>query len=200
RRSVVSPLALSCVVFACISGAGLLAMVVGWALPEHHLRSDSRDAVKQGLALIATLSALVLALLVAAAKGTYDTQASAVRQLAADLLLLDRVLGMYGREETKDARELLRGAAAAAAERLWPEDNARPADLTPGVARADFETFYDKVAGLPTKTDAQRALKARALDIAAGLAQTRLRMFAQKDSSIPVPFLVVLVFWLMILI
>jgi hypothetical protein len=186
------------VVFACIAGAGLLAMVVGWALPEHHVRSDSKDAVKQGLALIATLAALVLALLVASAKGTYDTQASFVRQLAADVLLLDRVLGLYG-SETKDARELLRRAAAATVERLWPGDNARPADLTPGEARADFDAFYDKVAGLAPQNDAQRALKARALDITTGLAQTRLRLFTQKDGSIPVPFLVVLVFWLMIL-
>jgi hypothetical protein len=186
------------VVFACISGAGLLAMVAGWALPEHHLRSDSKDAVKQGLALIATLSALVLALLVAAAKGTYDTQTGAVRQLAAEVLLLDRVLSLYG-PETDDARKLLRGGVAATLDRLWPDDNARPVDLTPGEARAEFDAFYDKVARLAPKDDARRALKARALDITTGLAQTRLRLFAQKDSSIPVPFLVVLVFWLMIL-
>jgi hypothetical protein len=80
--------------FACVAGAILLGMLVARALPEHHLRPDSRDAVKQGLTVIATLAALVIALLVAAAKGTYDTQNSAVRQLAADVLLLDRVLDL----------------------------------------------------------------------------------------------------------
>ena len=40
---------------------------------------------------------------------------------------------------------------------------------------------------------------ARALDVTSDLAKTRLRLFTQKDSSIPVPFLVVLVFWLMVL-
>jgi Protein of unknown function (DUF4239) len=194
----VSPLAVSGIVFACISGAGLLAMALGRALPEHHLKPDSKEAIKYGLTLIATLAALVLGLLVAAAKGTYDTQTSAVRQMSADLLLLDRALALYG-SETKEARELLRRAIAATLDRLWPGDSARPANLAPGEARADWEAFYEKVAGLTPQNEAQRPLKARALDITAGLAQTRFRLFAQKDSSIPVPFLVVLVFWLMIL-
>ena len=192
-----SPLAISCVVFACVSGAGLLAMALGRALPEHHLRPDSREAIKYGLTLIATLAALVLGLLIAAAKGTYDTQTSTVRQMATEALLLDRALALYG-PETKEARELLRHAIAATLGRIWPDD-ARTATLDPGEARADMESFYEKVAGLPARSETQRALKARALDITAGLAQIRLRLFAQKDSSIPVPFLLVLVFWLMVL-
>jgi hypothetical protein len=195
----VSPLAVSGVVFACIAGAGLLAMAVARALPEHHLKPDSKEAIKYGLTLIATLAALVLGLLIAAAKGTYDTQTTAVRQLSADALLLDRILALYGKE-TGEARELLRRAVASALDRLWPGDSTRPANLAPGgEARADMEAFYEKVAGLTPKNEAQRALKARALDVTAGLAQTRFRLFAQKDSSIPVPFLVVLVFWLMVL-
>jgi hypothetical protein len=194
----VSPLAVSCVVFACIAGAGLLAMAFARALPDHHLKPDSKEAIKYGLTLIATLAALVLGLLVAAAKGTYDTQTSAVRQLSAHVLLLDRVLALYG-AETKDARELLRRAVASTLDRMWPGDSARPADLDPGETRADMATFYDKVAGLTPQNDTQRSLKARALDVTADLAKTRLQLFTQKDSSIPVPFLVVLVFWLMVL-
>jgi hypothetical protein len=118
--------------------------------------------------------------------------------MSADALLLDRVLALYGKE-TGEARELLRHAVASSLDRLWPGDAARPANLAPGEARADVEAFYEKVAGLTPQNDAQRSLKSRALDITAGLLQTRLRLFAQKDSSIPVPFLVVLVFWLMVL-
>jgi hypothetical protein len=101
--------------------------------------------------------------------------------------------------ETKEARELLRRGVGTTLDRIWPADNARPADLTPGEARADLETFYNKVASLVPQNDAQRALKGRALDITAGLLQTRLRLFVQRTTSIPTAFLVVLVFWLMIL-
>jgi hypothetical protein len=185
-------------VFACIAGAGLFAMALARVLPEHHLKPDSKEAIKYGLTLIATLAALVLGLLVAAAKGTYDTQTGAVRQMSADVLLLDRALALYG-PETKEARDLLHRAVDSILDRLWPGDGARPADLAPGEMRADIGAFYDKVSGLTPQNDAQRSLKARALDTTASIAQTRLRLFAQKDGSIPVPFLVVLVFWLMVL-
>jgi hypothetical protein len=193
-----SSIAIAGVVFGCVFGGALLAMLLGRALPEQHLRPESKDAVKLALALVATLAALVLGLLIAAAKGTYDTQSSAVKQLAADVLLLDRVLALYG-PETKEAQDLLRRGAAVTLDRLWPELDARPANLTPGEARGLMETFYNKVAGLEPRNDAQRTLRGRALDITTNLVQTRFRLFAQRDSSIPLPFLVVLVFWLVIL-
>jgi hypothetical protein len=194
----VSTIVLSCIVFACVCGAALLALVLGRVLPEHHLRPEAKDAVKQGLVMIATLAALVLGLLVAAAKGTYDTQNSAVKQLSASVLLLDRTLSLYG-PETKEARALLREATAAMLERIWPEDGARAGSVEPGEARAQMEVFYDKVATLKPHNETQGALKARALAFTADLAQTRLRLFANRDSSIPGAFLVVLVFWLAVL-
>jgi len=198
RKSIVTPLTVSGLVFACIAGAGVLAMLIARALPGHHLQADSRDTIKQGLGMIATLAALVLALLVAAAKGSYDTHTNSVRQLAADVLMLDRVLALYG-PQTAEARDLLRRGVTATLDRIWPAEDAGSANLTPGEARVAMEAFFENITGLTPKTESQRALKARALEVATGLMQTRLRLFAQKDSTIPVPFLVVLVFWLMIL-
>lgn len=193
-----SPIAVTCLVFACVSGSALFALLVGRALPEHHLTGDSKDAVKQGLALIATLTALVLGLLVASAKGTYDAQGGAVKQMSANVILLDRVLARYG-PETKEARALFRHAMTLTLELIFPENNGRPADPTPGEARAEFEAFYEMLAELTPKNDAQRAMKSRALDLTTDLAQTRLRMLAQSESSIPMPFLIVLVAWLAVL-
>ena len=193
-----SPFAVMSIVFACIFGGAMLAMILGRALPEPHLRPESKDTVKQGLAMIATLAALVLGLLVAAAKGSYDTQTAAIKQLSADVLLLDRVLARYG-PETKEERDLLRRAVLLMLNRLWPDSGGQTANLSPGEARAEAEAFYEKLSGLSPQNDAQRALKARALDISNDLEKTRLRLFAQKESSIPLLFLVVLVFWLTIL-
>jgi hypothetical protein len=193
-----SPITLSCVVFLGVFGAALLAMLAGRMLPGHHLSGESKDAVKQGLALIGTLTALVLGLLIATAKGTYDTQSSTVTQMSTNVLLLDRVLGKFG-PQTKEAREQLRGLVTAMREGIWPENGSGSARLTPGEARAEGDLFYDMVADLTPKTDAQAKLRQRALDLAADLAQMRLRLYVQRESSIPVPFLVVLVFWLVIL-
>jgi hypothetical protein len=193
-----SSLATAGVVFGCALTAALAAMRVARRLPEHHLASDSRELVKLGLGVIATLTALVLGLLVASAKGTYDAQDAAVKQLAADFGQLDRYLALYG-PEAKESRELLRQIVAATSERLWPGDGRRSGDLTPGTSREAGDLFYTQLAELQPKTELQRAVKGRSLDLAAGLAQTRYRMYTQRDGSVPAPFLVVLALWLVAL-
>jgi hypothetical protein len=193
-----SSLATAGLVFGCALAAALVAMRVAQRLPANHLSSESKDVVKLGLGVIATLTALVLGLLVASAKGTYDAQDGAVRQLASDFSLLDRYLAHYG-PETKESRELLRQIVVATLERLWPEAGPRAGDLSPGSAREAGDLFYTKLAELQPKTDAQRAVKARALDLTAGLAHTRYRMYTQGDGSVPSPFLVVLALWLVTL-
>src|SRR5437667_12192407 len=89
------------IVFACLFGAGLLGMCVRAALPEHHLTADTKDAVRIGMGLVATMAALVLGLLVASTKGAYDTQKSEVSQMAAKIVFLVRLLEKYGYESAK---------------------------------------------------------------------------------------------------
>jgi hypothetical protein len=194
----VSSLGIASVIFACILVATLLGMVLQRVLPIHHLTKNSKEAVKSGLALIATLSALVLGLLVATTKGTYDAQSAAVKEMAANLALLDRVLERYG-PETKDIRALLPKVTRGLLAHMWPADDGPPADQSLAEARAAGEAMFDKIAALQPKTDAQRMMQSRALELTIGLAQTRQRLLAQKESSIPVPFLVVLGFWLSVL-
>src|SRR5262249_50321264 len=126
-------------------------------------------------------------------------QSNAVNELSSKVILLDRALAFYG-PQTKEARELLRRAVVRTLDRIWPNE-AGTADLAPGEARAELELFYGKVAGLsPDKDDTRRTtLKARALDFTTEMVQTRLRLFAQRDGSIPLPFVVVLVVWLVVL-
>jgi hypothetical protein len=192
----VSALAISVVVFACVFGGALLGMLLRAALPEHHLSEGSKDAVKLGMGLIATMAALVLDLLIAAATTSYNTRSSELTQMAANIILFDRVLAHYG-PETKEARDLLRRAVALAINRIWPENSTRPATLDPTAAWA--EGLYDKIQELSPQNDTQRWLQSQALTMNTGLGQTRWLLFEQRGSSIPTPFLVVLVFWLTIL-
>src|SRR3954453_53190 len=101
-----SSLAIAGLVFAFVFGAALLALLIGRALPASHLSAESKDVVKLGLGVIATLTAMVLGLLVASAKGACDTQSNSVKQMPPTTVLLDRLLGRYG-PETKEARESL---------------------------------------------------------------------------------------------
>jgi hypothetical protein len=189
-------MAIGWIVFALVFGSALLAMVVHSALPEHHLSTDSKDVVKLGIALIATMSALVLGLLIASAKTAYDTRSNQLVQASADIILLDRALARYG-PETKEARSLLQRSVAATVERFWPAEGTKPIVLEPGTS--PVEALYDKIDALSPQSDAQRALRSEAATLALDVGRTRLMLFEHLGTSIPVPFLVVLVFWLCII-
>ena len=171
-------------------------MFVHNALPEEHLSSDSKDVVKLGIALIATMSALVLSLLVASAKSAFDTRSSQLVEASADMILLDRALARYG-PETKEARSLLQRSVAATIDRFWPAEGAKHIAIDPGAS--PVEALYDKIEALSPQSDAQRSMQSQALTLAGAVARTRLLLFEHLGTSIPVPFLVVLVFWLCII-
>jgi hypothetical protein len=192
----VGPLAISLVAFACIFGGTLLAMFFRAILPEHHVSDESKDAVKLGIGMIATLAALVLGLLIASSKGTFDTMNSGLRQTSARVILLDRVMAHYG-PETMEARDLLRRYVASAIERFWPEDKFGPAVAKAREGRVDIEAVQDKLRQLSPRTDAQRWLQSRALQISGDIAEGRWLLIEQMgQSSLPMPFFVMLVFWL----
>ncbi len=90
------------IVLACTFGGALLGIFLRTVLPKAHLSADSKDTVRLGMGMVATMTALVLGLLVASAKNFYDTQSSELTQTAANVVLLDRVLAHYG-PETKEA-------------------------------------------------------------------------------------------------
>jgi len=191
-----SPTVIGCIVFACIFGGALLGMLLHRILPEHHLSSESKDVIKLGMALTATMSALVLALLVNSAKGSYDTQRNEITQLSANIILLDRVLAHYG-PEAKEARVLLAQTAGSMLDRIWPESRTRTAELKPSGAWG--ERFYDKIQELSPQNEVQRSLQAQALKMSVDLGQTRWLLFEQGGSSIPMPFLILLIFWVTII-
>ena len=75
-----SPIAISVIVLACVFGGALLGALLRVMLPEHHLSAESKDVVKLAMGLIATMSALVLGLLIASAKSSFDAQSSELKQ------------------------------------------------------------------------------------------------------------------------
>ena len=188
--------AIGLLVFACTFGAALSGMLLRAALPTHHLSKDTKDTVQLAMGLVATMAALVLGLLVASAKGSYDTQKAGVTQMAAKVAFLDRVLAIYG-PESADARAMLRDAVAGALARVWPEKKSVAPLLEPRPATG--AALYEAIQTLSPQTDAQRLLKSQALGTALELAQMQWLLFEQVGSSISTPFLAIVVSWLVIL-
>jgi hypothetical protein len=191
-----SPMSISLVAFACICGGMLLGMFLQNVLPEHHVSDESKDAVKLGIGMIATMAALVIGLLIASAKGNFDTLNSGIRQTSSRVILLDRLMAQYG-PEMMEARDLLRRSVLSTIERIWPEDKVGPAVAKSRTERVDIEVIQDKLRQLSPRTDAQRMLHSRALQVSGDIAEGRWLIVAQKgQSSLPMPFFVMLVFWL----
>ena len=191
-----SSLTISLIVFACIFGGALLGILLHRSLPQHHLAADSKDIVKLGMGLVGTMAALVLGLLVASAKGSYDAQSAELTQLAANIALLDRGLALYG-PETKEERALLRGAVVRILDQMWAKDGASSSPVAP--TSAGGEILYEKIQGLSPKNDAQRSLQAQALSITVDIGKTRWLMYEQAITSVSMPLLVVLVLWLTVI-
>ena len=191
-------LAVSSLSFVVIFGSALLGMLVRRFLPEHHLRDDSKDTVKLGAGLIATLAALVLGLLVGSAKSSYDAVNAAMTQAAARVILLDRTLARYG-PEAKDAREELRRGFAASIEAAWPNEKTGVSGLTAIERSNAIETLQARLEALQPATEVQRSLHLRALEIANDMAHGRWLVVEQQQVGLPTVLLVVLVLWLSIL-
>jgi hypothetical protein len=183
-------------IFACVVGGAISGVFLREALPKHHLTVETENVVKLGIGMIATMSALVLGLLLASAKGSFDTRDSELRQLFANLNLLDRQLVHYG-PEAKEARELLRRYITLKIDAIWPDEASQP--VKDANTLAVLEEVQDKLRVLAPQNDAQRWVKERALQVSGDIAQVRWLLREQSEGSIPVAFLLILVFWLTII-
>jgi hypothetical protein len=168
-------------------------MVLQTVLPRHHLHADSKDVVKLGMGLVGTMAALVLGLLVASAKGSYDAQSTEITDLAANVVLLDRMLAHYG-PETKEARGLLRNTVSLIIDQLWSREPGRDGRVRS--PSGSGEQVFDKLQQLSPRDDAQRSLQAQAASLAVGIGKTRWLMYEQNVTGVSIPMLVVLVSWL----
>lgn len=194
-----NPMAVGLIVFGCVFGGTLLGMYLSKRLRAHHLSAETKDVMKIALGVIGTLAALVLGLLLASAKSSFDAKGQGINQLSADLVLLDRALARYG-PEARDARDLLRDTVAAAIQRVWPGERLRLANENTVDAAAGLEAVEGRVRDLSPGTDAQRGLQARALSIISEITKERVLLLERhKATTIPIPLLVVLVWWFSII-
>ena len=183
-------------IFVTMLGGIWLGTLLRRTLPRHHLNDHAKDVVRLGVGLIAAIAALVLSLLIGAAKGSFDTQTTQVKQITANLILLDNILAQYG-SDAHPIRQRIRNAVGPFADRLWREKKA--AASGPFQPIPAEEQVYSEIQKLLPNNDVQRLLQSRAIQVSNDLAQLRFMLFVESESLIPTPFLAILAFWLLIL-
>jgi hypothetical protein len=196
EEKIMNAIFVALLAFVGILGATLVGMRLRSALPEHQLSPDTKDTVRIGMGLVATMTALLLGLLIASAKGSYDAQRSQVILLAGKAGYLERVLTVYGLEPT-EARSLLRVSTASLVRKLWSDESTPQRQEDPVISEG--QALFSSVHKLAPQTDEQRSLKNEALDTLTDIARTRWLLVAQADTSIPRPLLILVIVWLAII-
>jgi len=181
--------------FAAIFGGALVGRFVARRLPGHHLSSDTQSVVTVSVAVIGTLSALVLGLMITSANSSFSARADEVRELSLQLIRMDRNLRRYG-PEAEDARAKLRLWATAKTQQLFP-DKAQPSPSSETTI-AMLESVQDAVLALTPNDERQKYLRTLCVTLSSTLIQARWSLEQRRGHSIPVPFLVLLIFWLSI--
>ena len=182
------------ITFICTFGSAMAGTFIrGW-LPPPHLSKESQDVVRLGIGLVATMTALLLGLVTASARSTFDAQDAAIKNSAATILTLDRHLARYG-PETKPTRELIRSALEFRVNATWGTSGGlHVGSAVPGATPA-VEEVENQVLRLTPQTESQRWFKSEALKLSEEVVKTRWRVLG-SGSTVPFPFLVVVISWL----
>jgi hypothetical protein len=185
-------------VFLCVFGGSLFGIYLGAVLPKHHLSADTKDVIRVTTAMIATLASLVVGLLIASAKSSFDSKDGELRHAAAQAILLDRTMAEYG-PETRDARDLLRQIITMDIHRIWPEGKAEKVAPEAIGQGPGFEAIQRQLLALSPQNDAQTRLRSTALQLSGEIMEARWLLAEQTGSGIQWPFLAILISWLAVI-
>ena len=189
-----SPIVVSIIVVVCISFGGIAGLVLNRVLRPSHLTKETQDVVRLGIGMISLLSSLVLGLLIATAKSSFDTTATAVRDYAAELALLNETLRDYGGNASKP-RDLLREYTERLRDDIWPADGTPPR-LNDDRASALMEQVREQVRDLHAVDDEQKWLRGQALTINENLLRDRWLLIGEQGRNVSPIMLGVLVSWI----
>src|SRR3954470_2845941 len=181
--------------FAAIFGGALIGLFVRRRLPGHHLSSETQSVVTVSVAVIGTLAALVLGLMISAANSSFAKRSDEVRELSLQVIRVERNLRRYG-SEADDARMKLRAWASIKLEQLSPVKGQAPPSPQKGIET--LESVQDALLALTPSDERQKYLHTLCLTLSSNLIYERWSLEQHAGHSIPLPFLILLIFWLAI--
>ena len=183
----------SLLVAACVFSGGFAGLYLHRVLPQHHLTKETQEVIRLSTGMLSVLASLVLGLLIATAKGSYDTTDRAIRSYAAELALLSETLRDYGAEASVP-RDLLRKYTEQLLQDGWPASG-RSAGFEDDTGRQLLEQVRGSIRGLKPADDGQKSLQNSAVEININLLRQRWLLIEQQGSSVQGVVLVILVAW-----
>jgi hypothetical protein len=193
------PLVYSVAIFALSVLASLGGMKLARQLPPEYLSEESKHIIHTMIAVVGTLTALVLGLLVASAQSSLDEKVEHLRHIAALTILLDRTMAEYG-PETADARALLKTLLEKRLNQIWQGRDSSAEEVQKKVTEdGGIELVQRLLLRLEPHDAAQTWTKQTALDVTKDIATARWEALQSAAGSVQLPFVGVLAFWIVVL-
>jgi hypothetical protein len=192
-----NPLISGIVVFLILLAGALAGWTMRQRLPEHHLTDDTKSLVSVSMAVVATVSALVLGLLISNANTSFRALGGDVTTLSAQILRLDNILRRYG-PDTYPARETLRQYAEQKTVDLFPDQGA-DVRLDDPSTYALLQQLEDSMLELKPSNPRDQWWLDQAMALAGKIGDTRWLLVQQLGQGTPKAVLALLVFWLTLL-
>lgn len=190
-----SSLTVTAIVMCCVVAGSALGMWLSYRLPEPHRSAQSHEAIKLATGMLSVLAALVLGLLIASVKNSFDTTDTQIRHFAATLILLNQTLADYG-PETAAARGMLRRYTDRALADNWPDDKATPVQMEDVEAGKLLDGVRNAILTLPASDPRREALRSGAAALVDDALKTRWLLIERAESSIQPLFLEILIAWI----
>ncbi len=197
-------------VFVLLLGGTGLGVLLRPLLPEEHRRHETVQLIQLVIGMLVTFAALVLGLLTASAKTSFDTATNDLRAYAGELIQLDMRLRAYGTEAERP-RDALRAYTAAAIASTWPGEAPPPGDYYPRVQTLDPDQLEDVSLGVLLNSVGREidalvphdryhaALLADLEQHFSRVTEARWRLIEAAHSSISRPFFSMLTLWLFVI-
>jgi hypothetical protein len=190
-----NPSVIALIMLVIVFGGALLGLWLQKVLPDQHLSTETKEVVRLASALVATISALVLGLLVSSAKGSFDRFDDELTQNAARVVMLDRTLDEYG-PQARDIRHALKTRYAKRMELLYATDAEGNKAVDSWGVITQEENIDTKIFALVPDSPVQQGLQARAVELNSEINMTNALIHAQREDSMPSALMIVLGAWL----
>jgi hypothetical protein len=184
---------ISLIVLTLIFGASMIGMLIQFRLPEHHLSEDSKTIIKAARGVVVGLAALTLGLLIATAKGSFDTKESEMKSGSSKMIVLNRLLLNFG-DQSKAAREALKVSALTGVKII---DITNKEGLNPKLLSGEgVDRLQQELLKLPEDTPNRKWLKDTSLSLGNEIAISRWKIYQNSSATVSPLFIGILVFWL----
>jgi hypothetical protein len=193
----VNAIVVSAIVAACVFFGGVAGLSLGGVLPDAHRSKETQDVVRLATGMLSVLASLLLGLLIATARTSFQATDSSLRNYAAELILLDETLRDYG-DAALAPRRLVRDYTQRLLERTWPPPGApaEPYLVEDRQAAVLLERVREQVRALKPADAGGSWLQDQALSEITSVMHQRWQLVEQVGPSVQPVMLGILVSWI----